>query len=244
MNCEVMRDLLPLYADDVCSTKSRELVEEHLKECPACTEYLKQLKENEIVTDLIDEKGMVIRYGEQRMKRRSAMVGSVVAGLFMIPVLVCLIVNLSSGRTLGWFFVVLASLAVAASLIVTPLMVPEDKAFWTFCAFTCSIVVLLAVTCLYSHGSWFFIASSALLFGLAVVFLPFVVKARLVRKIIGESNRALIVLALDAALFVNMMNMISFRGKITFTNVVYTIGVIAGIGLVVSEIMRKRGISK
>ena len=178
------------------------------------------------------------------MKRRSAMVGSVVAGLFMIPVLVCLIVNLSSGRTLGWFFVVLASLAVAASLIVTPLMVPEDKAFWTFCAFTCSIVVLLAVTCLYSHGSWFFIASSALLFGLAVVFLPFVVKARPVRKIIGESNRALIVLALDAALFVNMMNMISFRGKITFTNVVYTIGVIAGIGLVVSEIMRKRGISK
>ena len=67
-----MRDLLPLYADDVCSAKSRELVEEHLRECPACAEYLKQLKENEIVTDLIDEKGMVIRYGEQRMKRRSA----------------------------------------------------------------------------------------------------------------------------------------------------------------------------
>ena len=218
MNCEVMRDLLPLYADDVCSAKSRELVEEHLRECPACTEYLKQLKENEIVTDLIDEKGMVIRYGEQRMKRRSATVGSVVAGLFMIPILVC--------------------------LIVTPLMVPEDKAFWTFCAFTCSMVVLLAVTCLYSRGSWFFIASSALLFGLAVVFLPFVVKARPVRKIIGESNRALIVLGLDAALFVNMMNMISFRGKITYTSVVYTIGVIAGIGLVAAEIMRKRGINK
>ncbi len=244
MNCEVMRDLLPLYADDVCSTESRELVEEHLKECPACTEYLHKLKENEIVTDLIGEKGMVIRYGEQRMKRRSATVGSVVAGLFMIPVLVCLMVNLFSGRALGWFFVVLASLAVAASLIVVPLMVSEDKAFWTFCAFTCSMVVLLAVTCLYSHGSWFFIASSALLFGFAVVFLPFAVKARPVRNIIGDSNRTLIVLGLDAALFVNMMNMISFHGKITFTNVVYTIGVIAGVGLVVSEIMRKRGTDK
>ena len=33
-NCEVIRDLLPLYADDVCSGRSRELIEEHLQECP------------------------------------------------------------------------------------------------------------------------------------------------------------------------------------------------------------------
>ena len=236
-----MRDLLPLYVDDVCSAASREIVEAHLKECPACTEYLNKLKENEIVTDLIDEKDMVIRYGEQRMKRRSAMVGSVIAGLFMIPILVCLIVNITSGRALGWFFVVLASLAVAASLIVVPLMVPEDKLFWTFCAFTCSMIVLLAVTCLYSHGNWFFIAASSLLFGLAVIFLPFLVKARPVRKLIGESNRLLVVLGVDALLFVNMMNMISFKGKITFSSVIYTVGVIAGVAFVVSEIMRKRG---
>ena len=32
MECDVIRDLLPLYADEACSGKSRELVEEHLGE--------------------------------------------------------------------------------------------------------------------------------------------------------------------------------------------------------------------
>ena len=31
--CEIVRDLLPLYIDGVCLEGSRELVEEHLKEC-------------------------------------------------------------------------------------------------------------------------------------------------------------------------------------------------------------------
>lgn len=39
--CEIVRDLLPLYIDDVCGTESRKLVEEHLKSCRACQrEYM------------------------------------------------------------------------------------------------------------------------------------------------------------------------------------------------------------
>ena len=33
MNCEIVRDLLPLYADGLCSEESRRAVEEHLKSC-------------------------------------------------------------------------------------------------------------------------------------------------------------------------------------------------------------------
>ena len=36
IGCEVIRDLLPLYHDGVCSAESKSLVEEHLKTCPAC----------------------------------------------------------------------------------------------------------------------------------------------------------------------------------------------------------------
>ena len=35
-NCDMIRDLLPLYADDVCSDESRRIVVEHLAECPGC----------------------------------------------------------------------------------------------------------------------------------------------------------------------------------------------------------------
>lgn len=36
MNCEIIRDLLPLYVDDVCSDETRKEVEEHLKTCTDC----------------------------------------------------------------------------------------------------------------------------------------------------------------------------------------------------------------
>lgn len=40
ISCQVVRDLLPLYHDGVCSGDSRALVEEHLKGCPACSAEL------------------------------------------------------------------------------------------------------------------------------------------------------------------------------------------------------------
>lgn len=243
-DCEVIRDLLPLYADEVCSPRSREVVEEHIRDCAECRGLLARLMDGRIEENLRSEKQDVIAYGARRFRRRSAAVGTVIAGIFMIPVLVCLIVNMASGHALDWFFVVLSGLAVAASLVIVPLMMPEDKLFWTFCAFCASLMVLLGVTCIYSHGRWFWIASGASLFGLGVIFLPFVVRARPVRRLIGGSSKALIVLGADAVLFVNMMNMISARGGITLKTVLFTVGIAAGVAMIVLEIVRKRGTEK
>ena len=41
MKCEIIRDLIPLYLDKVCSEDSRKLVEEHLAECSECRKYIK-----------------------------------------------------------------------------------------------------------------------------------------------------------------------------------------------------------
>jgi len=38
-SCDLMRDLLPLYLDGVCSEESRKAVEAHLSECPGCKEF-------------------------------------------------------------------------------------------------------------------------------------------------------------------------------------------------------------
>lgn len=242
-DCDVIRDLLPLYADDACSKKSRELVEEHLQECPTCSDLLHKLQETEIEEDLRNEKNAVIQYGAKRFKRRSAAVGSAVSGSFMIPVLVCLYISFVFGTSLSWVFIVLAALCVAASLIAVPLMVPEDKLFWTFCAFCVSLIFLLGVICLCTHGNWFWIASSATLFGLAVLFLPFLVKARPVQKLIGNSNKLLIVLGLDTALFVNMMTTISSYGRFS-RRMLLSRGIIVVLLLIAIDYFRKRGTKK
>lgn len=43
--CDVIKDLLPLYEDGVCSEKSREMIEEHLAECPECTKLYEAMQE-------------------------------------------------------------------------------------------------------------------------------------------------------------------------------------------------------
>jgi len=53
MHCDIVKDLLPLYVDDVCSEKSRMVIEEHLKECEECKKCYEQLidKTPEVVMD-------------------------------------------------------------------------------------------------------------------------------------------------------------------------------------------------
>ena len=44
ISCKVIKDLLPLYADTVCSEDSKILVEEHLKTCESCKKELYNMK--------------------------------------------------------------------------------------------------------------------------------------------------------------------------------------------------------
>jgi hypothetical protein len=54
ISCEIVKDLLPLYHDDVCSNESRIAVEEHLLECDTCKKYLDSMKSDFVQTN--DEK--------------------------------------------------------------------------------------------------------------------------------------------------------------------------------------------
>ncbi len=44
--CNIVKDLLPLYLDNVCSNESKELVLNHLKNCDECQKELENLKIN------------------------------------------------------------------------------------------------------------------------------------------------------------------------------------------------------
>ncbi|MCD8050375.1 MAG: zf-HC2 domain-containing protein [Clostridiales bacterium] len=45
LNCEVMGDLLPLYAEGLTTPATNELVEEHLADCPDCRAALEDMKQ-------------------------------------------------------------------------------------------------------------------------------------------------------------------------------------------------------
>ena len=42
--CEIIRDLLPLYIEEVCNIETKQAVEKHLAECKKCREYYEAMK--------------------------------------------------------------------------------------------------------------------------------------------------------------------------------------------------------
>lgn len=51
ISCDVTRDLLASYLDEICSDESRGLVEEHLRECPSCKQFVEQIREQDLGRD-------------------------------------------------------------------------------------------------------------------------------------------------------------------------------------------------
>lgn len=197
--CEMIRDLLPLYHDKVCSKASAEVVEEHLEECAQCREVAEKLKNVVYEEKLQIEKENVICAHEKNVKRKTFIVGAFIAGILMIPVVVCLICNIAIGHSLDWFFIVLASLMVFASITVVPLVAEENRGLYTLGAFTVSLLFLLLVCSIYSRGGWFLISAVSVLLGLSVVFMPFVVhQIKLPEKISG--HKGLLVMSVDTIL--------------------------------------------
>lgn len=74
VKCEVIKDLLPLYVDDVVSKESRELVEEHLDGCTECKAYYESLKGADatvVKNDAADDKKTIQKIRKTINKKRA-----------------------------------------------------------------------------------------------------------------------------------------------------------------------------
>ena len=75
-SCELIKDLLPLYVDDVCSEESRKMVTEHLASCGNCRDELNKMKTELNITEKADKDIKAFR----KIKRR-LLIGKIVAAL-------------------------------------------------------------------------------------------------------------------------------------------------------------------
>ncbi|HHY28156.1 MAG TPA: hypothetical protein GX523_15680 [Desulfitobacterium dehalogenans] len=61
ISCEIIKDLLPLYHDNVCSNDSKTLVEEHLAYCDSCKAELQTMDDE-----------LLMSHGEQNLNEAEA----------------------------------------------------------------------------------------------------------------------------------------------------------------------------
>ena len=56
--CDIIKDLLPSYVDEICSEASKEWIEEHLKECEECRKTVSMLKDTEISAKKLEQESL------------------------------------------------------------------------------------------------------------------------------------------------------------------------------------------
>lgn len=94
ISCEIIRDLLPLYKDGICSKESELLVEEHIAECEECSALLNDMNKEILPSSNIEEN---IKEAEVMKKiskiwrkdRLIALLEGIVFTMFILLILYC-----------------------------------------------------------------------------------------------------------------------------------------------------------
>lgn len=69
ISCDVIKDILPLYAENMVSQATRKLVDEHLCDCAVCTELLGQLlKKDDIPAETNSDALMLVKKAIRKRK--------------------------------------------------------------------------------------------------------------------------------------------------------------------------------
>ena len=99
--CEIIRDLLPLYAEGLTSEASNEFVEKHLKDCAECTELLKDMREEPQPQPLKEESELPLKALSKTWHRKNRSLAVLIAGI-AASVLISLYAWLSAPRYLTY----------------------------------------------------------------------------------------------------------------------------------------------
>lgn len=239
--CGTVRDLIPLYRDNVCGEDSRKIVEEHIAECRDCAEFLESFSDpalDDIEEKLSAETTVVLEKHHKKERGTAITAGLITAGILIVPLISCLIINVASGNGLGWFYIVLTSLMTAASLTAVPIISREHKLAKTIGAFTISVIWLLMSCCLYTNGTWFFIAAVPVVFGMSLIFAPVVIRDIPLPDCL-KNRKTLTVVLWDVFWLFLMLWIISLRTEGEWF-LIAAISIILGLSIILMPILIKQ----
>ena len=87
LTCKVVEDMLPMYYDGICSEESAAMVEEHLKDCPCCSQMLADLRADIVIPEKkVDDIKPLKKIQKSYKKLRLGWLIALVCILILVPV--------------------------------------------------------------------------------------------------------------------------------------------------------------
>lgn len=141
LTCETIRDLLPMYVDELTSEATNKLVKEHVKECKECNEILENMKQP-IEVETAPE---VKEFKKYLKKSRISIFYWIMGASAVIAMLTCFIVNLAVDGKLSWFFIVVMGIITGYFPIYTMLNAKKHCFVKGIAVANICVIFLLAV---------------------------------------------------------------------------------------------------
>lgn len=82
--CELIRDILPLYHDGVCSDTSRKLVDSHLETCEGCREALMTLSADMEMPKLDADEGKPLKTIKRKWRKKTWVMSILIALVLVV----------------------------------------------------------------------------------------------------------------------------------------------------------------
>lgn len=130
------------------------------------------VSEHELITASVDKKAREEKIQAKKWRTLSftwSLFFYIAYGVALLP---CFICNLAIDKTLSWFWIVLCSLILSFTFTNLPKLIKNYKLILLPLSSFLALCLLLGTCCIYTNGSWFFIASFPVFLGLAIVFVP------------------------------------------------------------------------
>lgn len=159
LSCEIIKDLLPLYCDSICSEETKAAVEEHLTDCVSCSEELQKMKSNLPVTVLQKEEGGFIIGGyKMNLIRKGLMLSLCV---FVLPLLNACLSLLFGESMFGYSFFITA--AVLVSNVYIQKIKVKNRPAWLAASAILFPILMIAETSRFTNNGFLSVNLAALL---------------------------------------------------------------------------------
>lgn len=125
-SCNIIKDLLPSYMEDICSEDTKEFVENHLDGCEKCRALAEMMKKSTLVSERAEQKEIdYMKKLKRHIVNRNVMSFGLLLGFLVLGIVIIMVHY--GDIPIALSYIIMPALMLASHIILSDYTVKEKK---------------------------------------------------------------------------------------------------------------------